>query len=112
MGKHLGGLWEFPGGKVDPGESPEAALTRELHEELAVRVAILGPLIPVVWDYGETTIRLCPFLCRIVAGDLQALEHEQVRWVFPADFDTLKWAAADVPVLQELRSVPEPGDSQ
>ncbi len=103
-GKHLGGLWEFPGGKVDPGESPEAALVRELVEELAVRVEILSQFTPVVWSYGETTIRLCPFLCRIVSGDLQALEHEQVLWVFPADFDNLMWAPADIPVLRELRS--------
>ncbi|MGL5017068.1 MAG: (deoxy)nucleoside triphosphate pyrophosphohydrolase [Luteolibacter sp.] len=103
-GKHLGGLWEFPGGKVDPGESPEAALVRELAEELAVQVEVLSPLTPVVWNYGEITIRLCPFLCRIVSGGLQALEHEQVLWVFPEDFDSLMWAPADVPVLRELQS--------
>lgn len=111
-GKHLGGLWEFPGGKVDPGESPEAALVRELAEELAVQVEVLSPLTPVVWNYGETTIRLCPFLCRIVSGDLQALEHEQVLWVFPADFDSLMWAPADVPVLRELLSVAEAQDAK
>jgi 8-oxo-dGTP diphosphatase len=103
-GKHLGGLWEFPGGKVDPGESPEEALVRELGEELAVVVEITRALSPVVWNYGETTIRLSPFLCGIVSGELQALEHEQVRWVLPEDFDTLTWAPADVPILRELRS--------
>ncbi|MGL4400583.1 MAG: (deoxy)nucleoside triphosphate pyrophosphohydrolase, partial [Luteolibacter sp.] len=103
MDKHLGGLWEFPGGKVEPGESAETALVRELGEELAVLAEVLSPLLPVIWNYGETTIRLCPFLCKIVSGTLQALEHDRVLWVFPADFDSLAWAPADVPVLRELR---------
>ena len=62
-------MWEFPGGKVDPGESPESALVRELREELAVEVAVGLPLSPVVWNYGEKTIRLRPFLCTIIAGE-------------------------------------------
>jgi 8-oxo-dGTP diphosphatase len=101
-GKHLGGLWEFPGGKVDPGESPESALVRELLEELAVRVEVEAALSPVIWNYGERTIRLLPFRCRIVGGGLQAIEHEELRWCSPDDFDDLDWAAADVPILREI----------
>lgn len=104
QGKHLGGLWEFPGGKVEPGESPETALVRELREELAVDVKIGRPLGPVVWTYGEKTIRLRPFLCRIVSGDLQSLEHEQLLWCLPVDFDKLPWADADIPILREIQS--------
>lgn len=103
-GKHLGGRWEFPGGKVDPGESAEAALIRELREELAVDVEIGRALGPVVWTYGDKTIRLRPLLCRIVAGDLQALEHEQLLWCQPEDFDKLPWADADIPILREIKS--------
>jgi 8-oxo-dGTP diphosphatase len=105
--KHLGGLWEFPGGKVDPGESPESALVRELREELAVEVEIGLPLGPVVWNYSEKTIRLRPFLCTILSGNLLALEHEQVLWILPADFDQLPWAPADIPILREIQSTPD-----
>jgi 8-oxo-dGTP diphosphatase len=101
-GKHLGGLWEFPGGKVDPGESPESALVRELCEELAVRVEVGIPLSPVIWRYGERTIRLLPFRCRIIGGELRAIEHEQLLWCLPENFDDLIWADADVPILREI----------
>ncbi|MES2658584.1 MAG: (deoxy)nucleoside triphosphate pyrophosphohydrolase [Verrucomicrobiota bacterium] len=100
--KHLGGLWEFPGGKVDPGESPEAALVRELREELAIDVEVGLPLQPVIWNYGERTIRLLPFYCRIIGGELHAVEHEALRWCLPEHFGDLRWADADIPILQEI----------
>lgn len=101
-GKHLGGRWEFPGGKVDAGESPEAALVRELREELAVDVEVGEALSPVVWDYSGKKIRLLPFICTIRGGELQALEHEALRWCAPTDFGSLEWAEADIPILGEI----------
>ncbi|MES2440301.1 MAG: (deoxy)nucleoside triphosphate pyrophosphohydrolase [Verrucomicrobiota bacterium] len=101
-GKHLGGLWEFPGGKVDAGESPEVALARELREELAIDVEVGLPLSPVIWNYGDKTIRLLPFFCRIIGGELQALEHEKLLWCRPEDFADLTWAEADIPILGEI----------
>jgi 8-oxo-dGTP diphosphatase len=101
-GKHLGGLWEFPGGKVDPGESPESALVRELQEELAVDVEVGLPLTAVIWSYEERTIRLLPFRCSIVGGELRAIEHEKLCWCLPEDFNDLPWADADVPILREI----------
>ncbi len=101
-GKHLGGLWEFPGGKVDPGESPEFALVRELQEELNVEAEVGVALTPVIWTYENRTIRLLPFLCKIIGGELQAIEHEELRWCAPENFDDLVWAAADVPILREI----------
>lgn len=101
--RHLGGKWEFPGGKVDPGETPEIALIREIQEELAVEIEVLSPLSPVVWDYGDgKTIRLRPFRCRITRGVPVALEHEAVCWCRPTDWPCLDWAAADVPILREI----------
>lgn len=104
-GKHLGGLWELPGGKVDPGESPVSALVRELREELAVEITVGRPLSPVIWHYEATTIHLRPFFCTIIAGELRALEHERLLWCAPADFPQLTWAAADVPVLEEIEAL-------
>jgi 8-oxo-dGTP diphosphatase len=110
-GKHLGGLWEFPGGKVDPGESPETALIRELREELAVVVEVGAALTPVIWVYGNRTIRLLPFRCKIVGGELQAIEHEQLLWCALKNFADLDWAAADVPILREISAAVVPNES-
>lgn len=102
-GKHLGGKWEFPGGKVEDGESPAAALVRELEEELGVTVETGRALSPVDWDYGRGLIRLHPFVCRIVAGKLHPHEHSEIRWCEPDELPALDWAEADLPVLAEWR---------
>ena len=102
-GKHLGGLWEFPGGKVEPGESPAEALVRELREELGIETEVAGALTPVVWDYGRGPIRLIPFFCRIVSGEPQPHEHDALEWVDTTTCDRLHWAAADGPILAEWR---------
>lgn len=101
-GKHLGGLWEFPGGKIEPGESPREALVRELREELAIEVEVGEALTQVVWTYGETMIRLCPYRCRIIHGEPKAMEHEQLMWCAAENPRDLKWADADLPILAEI----------
>lgn len=101
-GKHLGGLWEFPGGKVEPGEAPDQALIRELREELGIEVEVGRALRAVEWQYLGGSIRLSPFLCRILVGIPRPIEHEEIRWCGPEALQELQWAAADVPVLDEL----------
>jgi 8-oxo-dGTP diphosphatase len=101
-GKHLGGCWEFPGGKVDFGETPESALVRELAEELGVLVEVERALSPVIWDYGDRVIRLLPFRCRLVQGEPRAIEHEALLWVSAVNYDSLSWAEADQPILAEI----------
>lgn len=101
VGKHLGGKWEFPGGKLEDGEEPAAALVRELEEELGIIVIPGEALTPVVWDYGRGPIRLHPILCRIAGGELHPHEHPEIRWCGREDLGGLDWAAADVPVLEE-----------
>ncbi|MCU0796319.1 MAG: (deoxy)nucleoside triphosphate pyrophosphohydrolase [Akkermansiaceae bacterium] len=100
--KHLGGLWEFPGGKIEAGESPATALVRELHEELGIDVAVLDfPLSPVVHDYGRGPIRLIPLACTIVSGTPAPHEHSEIRWCPPHEIQALDLAAADLPILHE-----------
>jgi len=101
-GKHLGGMWEFPGGKVEEGEDPAAALVRELREELGVEVAVERALTAFPWRYEWGKMRLLPFLCRIVAGEPEAIEHQELRWCERERFGELEWAPADVPVFAEL----------
>jgi 8-oxo-dGTP diphosphatase len=82
-GKRLGGLWEFPGGKVEPGEEPAAALRREIHEELGCEVRVMEALEPCAHEYEWGGILLLPFVCEIEAGSAEpvAHEHEEIVWV-------------------------------
>jgi len=100
--KHLGGLWEFPGGKVEPAEAPAAALGRELLEELGIEVEVGERMTPVEWPYPSGVIRLTPYRCRILSGRAAAIEHDELRWCPLGRLAELEWAAADVPILAEL----------
>jgi len=105
QGKHLGGLWEFPGGKVEIGEAHPAALIRELREELSINVEIVQALSPVIWHYDKLTIHLHPYHCRMREGEPVAIEHEKLLWCAPENFKSLPWAPADVPIYEELLSL-------
>lgn len=102
--KKLGGLWEFPGGKVEPGESAEAALHRELEEELGCRVRVTQALAPFVHAYDWGRIELIPFLCELATGSAepQAHEHTALAWVVREDLQNYDLAPADVPVVRAL----------
>lgn len=100
-GGHLAGHWEFPGGKIEPGESKRAALLREIHEELGVSVDVGDPLNAVKWTDGRIEICLSPFRCRLLLGSPRPLDHEEIRWCEPDELRLLDWAPADIPILQE-----------
>ncbi len=104
VGKHLGGKWEFPGGKVEAGETPAHALVRELREELEITVEPGETLTPVVHDYGRGPIRLIPLLCTITAGVPHPHEHDEIRWCATAELEQLDLAAADLPILAEWKA--------
>lgn len=99
----LPGFWEFPGGKIERGESSESGLIREIREELAMDVGIIGPLKPTEHSYlAGKTIRLLPFLCSWEGGDIHLLEHQAVKWLVKEELDSLNWAAADRPIVADL----------
>src|SRR5215468_605564 len=80
QGKHLAGLWEFPGGKCEPDEAPAAALRRELHEELGVEIGATEKLIAVPWRYAEKAVRLDVYLVHDFAGTPHGREGQSLRW--------------------------------
>jgi len=96
--------WEFPGGKIDPGESPDECLQRELLEELGIQV-IVGQSLPAsVYRYPTFTVTLHPFICTIESGEVVLNEHAAVCWLPPDELHNLGWAEADVPVLASYLS--------
>jgi len=104
-GKALAGKWEFPGGKVETGEAPEACLARELREELGIDVRVGAALPATVHRYSPTVraIRLLPFRCEISAGVPHPHEHSALRWCTIEEIEGLDLATADLPVLAEYR---------
>jgi 8-oxo-dGTP diphosphatase len=104
--KSLGLKWEFPGGKVEPGETPEAAVARELHEELGITVEAIEPLPRFRHDYGFVVIDMIPLRCRLAASSPAPHPHEHVAlaWAKLAELDAYDLAPADLPVVAALRA--------
>jgi 8-oxo-dGTP diphosphatase len=105
-GKHLAGLWEFPGGKIEPGESPWHALVRELREELGVDVEAGQPLIRIPWRYERGELCLDAWLVERWDGEPASLEGQALQWIQPGAVDLSILAPADRPILQALRLPP------
>jgi len=103
--KSQGGLWELPGGKVEPGESDALALARELREELGLEVAVDQALGESTHAYPAGTVVLVALRCRRVGGQLVAHEHQALRWLAADELDSVTWAAADLPLLGAVRSM-------
>jgi len=102
-GKHLAGLWEFPGGKLEPDEMPSTGLARELREELGIDVEQGTPLIRVPWQYGERGLLLDAWQITQWQGTPASLEGQALQWCAPCHVDPAMLAPADRPILQALR---------
>jgi len=93
------GGWEFPGGKVEPGETPEAALVREIREELAVEISVGELLTTVEYDYPNFHLTMHCYLCQLTGGELRLLEHQAARWLGKGELYSVEWLPADVGVI-------------
>ena len=102
--KARGLLWEFVGGKVEPGETKQAALVRECREELGVTVSVGEPYMDVVHDYPDLLVHLTLFSARIAEGTPRLLEHNDLRWITPAEIPEYDFCPADVEILDKIRA--------
>ncbi len=107
-GDHLGNLWEFPGGKVEAGESFEACLAREIREEIGVEIEVGEMIEDLTHVYPEKAVRLRFYVCRLLSGEPQALHCQAFAWVAQRELSAYAFPAADARLIERLLSTPWP----
>ena len=107
--KARGLLWEFVGGKVEKGESPEGALVRECREELDIGLAVEDVFMALDHVYPDITIRLTLYNARILSGEPKKLEHNDIRWITPEEIDGYEFCPADAEILKRLKAMKRQG---
>ncbi|MBQ4450875.1 MAG: (deoxy)nucleoside triphosphate pyrophosphohydrolase [Clostridia bacterium] len=103
--KARGGLWEFVGGKVEKGETPEQALARECREELDIELDVGSLFMDVVHEYPDITVHLSLYSARIVSGTPKLMEHEALAWITPGEIAMYEFCPADQDILKKLSAV-------
>ena len=103
--KARGGLWEFVGGKVEPGESKSQALVRECREELDITVSVGEPFLELIHRYPDLTIRLTVFHASVAEGTPRLLEHQAMRWVTPEEAEEMPFCPADQEIIERLKQI-------
>ena len=101
---HLGGLWEFPGGKCQPDERPAAAAIRELHEECGIHAMVERTLEPILHEYPDRYVNITPVLCCWQAGEAQSLGNEAIRWVSLGELRRLEMPPVNADIVRQLKA--------
>lgn len=95
--------WEFPGGKIEPGETPEEAIKREIKEELDTEIEVVKFLDTVEYDYPKFHLSMDCFICKVVSGDLVLKEHEAAKWLTKENLDSVDWLPADQGLVEKIK---------
>ena len=98
------GMWEFPGGKIEPGESQETALKREIQEELGVDIYIKELLCTTEYDYPTFHLTMHCYLCSVASGEIELREHKSAQWLTAETLDSVEWLPADKDVIDKLKT--------
>lgn len=101
-GKHLENKWEFPGGKVEPKETPEICLARELKEEFDIIAEVTDFVAENIFNYGDRKIRLLGYRAKYISGEFKLNDHDEIKWISKDEFSNFDFAEADLPLIRKI----------